>query len=194
MSYTAMKRVAAAAGVSIAAVLVAIPSGALAASGCSAPTLSAPFVAFGDTNLYALVPGQAADMFSGTGWTMTGGATIVTTTLYDGSKGNVLDLPSGATAVSPPMCVDNTYPTARAMERTVAGGNAGVTVSVTYSVTGTTNIGDFKGGPGAWSPSKTVNIQSTDLTTPQLAQFTFVGKSNKSDYQLYDFYVDPRMH
>src|ERR1700733_5298612 len=65
-------------------------------SSCTAPTLSQPFLAWGDTNWYALAPGETADDFAGAGWTLKGGAKIVTATLEDGTTGSVLDLPGGS--------------------------------------------------------------------------------------------------
>src|SRR5579862_2257724 len=58
---------------------------------CTDPALSQPFLAWGDDNWYALAPGEARDNFYGGGWTLTGGAHIVTTTLEDGTTGSVLD-------------------------------------------------------------------------------------------------------
>jgi hypothetical protein len=56
----------------------------------------------------------------------------VTTTLADGSVGTVLDLPAGATAVSPPMCVSSDYPDARVDVRQLSNG-PGMKMSVAYT-------------------------------------------------------------
>ena len=76
-------------------------------SACSQPSysFSQPFSTVKDANWYTLAPGENVDSFDGTGWTLSGGAKLVTTTLADGTTGTVPDLPTGATAVSPPMCV-----------------------------------------------------------------------------------------
>src|SRR5437763_1890323 len=105
--------------VAIAALFSVAPAGATAAVGCTAPTLTQPFLPFGDANWYAIAPGERYDSFSASSWVLVGGAKIVTTTLYDGTKGYVLDMPSGATATSPAMCITNDYPTARTMVRNV---------------------------------------------------------------------------
>ena len=84
---------------------------------CSNPTLSQPFLSVGDHNWYTLMPGESADSFAGGGWTLSGGAKIVTTKLADGTTGSVLDLPSGLKAVSPVICVTSAYPTARTTVR-----------------------------------------------------------------------------
>ena len=50
------------------------PTTSVDTSSCADPSLSQPFLSWGDTNWYALAPGEAADDFYGSGWTLTGGA------------------------------------------------------------------------------------------------------------------------
>ena len=83
-------------------------------------------------NYYSQVPGQTDANFVGTGWALSGGARIVSTVRADGRTGTVLELPSGAVAISPPICVTSGYPTARTMVRNVVG-SEGVFVSVSYA-------------------------------------------------------------
>ena len=168
---------------------------AAAEANCTPPAVTQPFLPFGDANEYALVPGQSCDNFSGSGWSLSDGASIVSATLYDGSSGNVLLLPAGASAVSPPMCITNQDPTARAMIRDVAG-SAGVDITVTYLGPGgsSTNTGNIKGSAGTWSLARTVNIHPSSVSGWQLAQFTFTPHGDgSSEYQIYNFYADPRM-
>ncbi len=171
------------------------PSSSSTAS-CTAPAVSQPFAGFGDHHNYALVPGEAPDSFSGTGWKLTGHASITTARLYDGSEGSVLDLPAGATAVSPPVCLTNLDPTARAMVQDLAG-SAGVDIRVTYLRAHGTNrsTGNLKGRrSGKWALSRTVRIHPSSTSGWQLARFTFIARGGHSaHYRLYDFYVDPRM-
>jgi hypothetical protein len=196
MSYKAIKRVVTGACLMVAVVLAAAPGGALAATTCTAPTLDQPFLSFGDPNWYTLVPGQSTAGFNASGWTLTGGAKVVPTTRYDGTIGYVLDLPTGATAVSPTMCVNSSYPTARTMVRNVLG-SAGVSASVAYLDAGPFSkpqtLGTIKVLGSTWSLSQTLNIHSIVLTGWRLGQFTFAATGTGSEYQLYSFYVDPRM-
>src|SRR5689334_20358240 len=90
-------------------------------SQCVESTLTQPFLYAGDINYYTLTPGEAAGNFEGTGWALSGGASIKKATLANGSVSSVLDLPSGSKAVSPSFCVNSEYPTARTMVRNVAG-------------------------------------------------------------------------
>lgn len=166
-------------------------------SSCSDPVLTQPFTAFNDQNYYMLVPGETADNFDGGGWTLTGGASITTTTLADGSTGSVLDLPSGATAISPDVCVNSNYPTARAMVDDVAGDGA-LRFSATYRGPG--DRGKRKGAPWltssdldtGWSPSPEAQLHPPKGDDWTIAHFRFSSSgSDDSDFQLYDFYVDP---
>jgi hypothetical protein len=163
-------------------------------SGCSNPSLSQPFLAWGDANWYTLLPGESHDMFAGDGWTLTGGASVKTATLADGSTGQVLDLPSGSRAVSPVVCVTTSYPTARSEVRNVIGGE-GVQFYVSYAGTATwdtpKNTGQLHGGNGTWALSTPINLQPSGSGW-QLVRFTFVPGGKASDFQLYDFWVDPR--
>jgi hypothetical protein len=166
-------------------------------SPCTPPPLTQPFVGVSDGALYALAPGQAADNFDATGWSLSGGASLVTTQLADGQTGQVLDLPSGAQAVSPSMCVTSAYLTARAMVDDVAG-SEGVQVSVSWD--NGQNIGGIQqptgvlnGGQGSWSPSNPVPVQPSSRGGQQHARFTLTAGGTTSEFQVYDFYVDPRM-
>ena len=181
-------------GVGAAPALAGTGSTITSVSQCSPPALTQPFLPFGDTNSYFLVPGQKPGSFTGTGWTLTGGASIVKTTMADGTTGTVLDLPSGSEAVSPTVCVSINYPTARTMVRNVVG-SEGVYFYVSYENTPTwltpKNTGQVHGTGTAWTLSSPVNIQPSSVAGWQLARFTFIPGGTSSDFQIYDFYVDP---
>jgi hypothetical protein len=164
-------------------------------SWCAMPSFSQPFLSLGDRNWYTLVPGETPGSFDGTGWQLSGGASIITTTLADGSTTSILDMPSGSTAVSPPICVTSDYPRARTMVRDVRG-SEGVSFYVGYEGTNTwdtpRNTGQVHGRQTNWSLSDPVNIQPENVPGWQPVRFTLVAGGKRSDFQLYDFYVDPR--
>ena len=162
---------------------------------CATPPLSQPFSAFNDFAYYALAPGEStSEGFLGDGWTLLGGASAISATLPDGTTGNVLDLPSGSLAISPPMCVDLTYPKARTMVRNVIGGG-GVKVYVSYAdSTGwgkAKDGGNAHGRGNAWGASDKLNTNCGKDPGWQLARFAFAPEGEHNDYQLYNFYVDP---
>lgn len=165
-------------------------------SACSEPsyTFSQPFSSFKDANWYTLAPGESVNSFDGTGWTLSGGANLVTTTLADGSTGTVLDLPAGATAVSPPMCVSAAYPKARAQVRDLVGG-ASIHLFVQYTNTPSWEkpiaAGTFA-GQTQWSNTQPLDLHPGDLYGWQQEVFTLTGgPKGSTDAQVYDFYVDP---
>jgi len=165
-------------------------------SGCTTGALSQPFASAHDSNWYTLMPGESAGNFDGNGWALTGGAKLVTTTLADGTVGTVLDLPSGSTAVSPVMCVTSAYPTARTMVRNVAGGD-GVHFKVAYAGTQTwaqpQETGQVHGRATGWTLSDNVNVHpANNVTGWQPVRFTLVAGGKTSDFEVYNFYVDPR--
>ena len=166
---------------------------------CTYPALTQPFLAVGDANWYTLAPGQTVDSFNGSGWTLRNGATVASAKVASGKPGSVLHLPSGAQAVSPPMCVDETFPTARMMIRSVKGAGS-VDVSATYEGISLLGIpvslaryGGAVRGATAWSPSDSVNVSPDDRNGWQVVRFTFTARGTGSQSQIYNYYVDPRM-
>ena len=165
-------------------------------SACTAPTLSQPLLSIGDSNWYTLTPGETVDNFTGAGWTLSGGAQIKSAALADGATGSVLDLPAGSQAVSPILCVNSGYKTIRTEVRDLAG-SAGVHFSVSYDGTSgwstPVDTGLVHGQQTMWTMSDPVNVQPANTTGWQLVRFTLLPAGIKTDYQIYNFWLDPRM-
>jgi len=180
-----------------ATMFVAAAAQASAATNCVAPTLARQFASFGDTNEYAIVPGESSDSFVGTGWTLSGGAKLLTTKLYDGASSQVLDLPSGAKAVSPTMCVTDAYSSARAMIKTVSG-SSDLTATAKYtsapgSSTSTTVTSETLTGSGiGWSLSSALTINPPTASGWEQAVFTRQNTCKAGELQLYNFFIDPK--
>ena len=179
-------------------------STSLDTSMCAAPALSQPFLSWQDMNRYALPAGQSANKFDGTGWVLSGGARVVSTTLANGTTATVLDLPSGSQAVSATICLASDYPTARMMVRNLSGSNGGnVSFSVSYAGTPSAlapdQTGKFKttssqGVSGDWMLSASVALQPAAVPGWQPMRIVLTPNgSQKSDFQIYNLYVDPRM-
>jgi hypothetical protein len=166
---------------------------------CRAPLFSQPFAGFNDRRDYVLAPGGGFTDPEGAGWQFFGGAQIVQDETPDGTTGGSLYMPSGSTAVSPVMCVDMTYPTARVWSRTL-GGDGDVAISVSYAGTRTElqpkDVGHVHGDHGRWKLSSDVHIK------PELAgksagwrrvAFVLTARGRTGEFQVDDLYVDPRM-
>ena len=173
----------------------AATTSAVDTSACVDPQVSQPFLSSNDANWYTLSPGEAADDFDGSGWTLSGGAQIITTQLADGQTGSVLDLPSGSTAVSPTVCVQSDYPTARTMVQTTGGAN--IAFAVSYAGTPSWDkpapAGGIRGTGSGWSLSNPFQVHPGNLAGWQLVRFTFASNGKGGDAQIYNFYIDPRM-
>ncbi len=161
---------------------------------CPDYSLSQPFLAWGDSNQYSLLPGESVDNVDGTGWQLSRGAHLVSAPVEDGSAGQVLDMPAGSVVVTPPMCVNaSNYPEARAMVSDVFG-TEGVAVYVSYQGDGPGGwalaTGMIKNPAPGWYPSKPIMLHAGELRGEHTVQFTLVAYGG--EYQLYNFYVDPR--
>jgi hypothetical protein len=161
---------------------------------CRAPVFSQPFLSLKDDRDYVLAPGGDFSDPAGAGWQLSGGARIVD----DGGAGGRLYMPSRSVAVSPVMCVDMSYPTARMWAQTLSG-DGDVHFAVSYAGTRSElepkEVGHVKGDHGRWKLSGDVKIK------PELGgkhegwrKVAFVlTADDKGAFQVDDVYVDPRM-
>jgi hypothetical protein len=194
-------------GLAVALVALALPAcwtapaqAALVSTGaCNEAALSQPFLAWGDSNLYELVPGGD---FAGSlsGWSVSGGAQRVAGgEPYDVSAaagGHSLALPQGASAQSPFVCVNASYPTFRFFAR-----NGGVASTVLVQVVYRTLLGPVSVPLGVvalsseWQPTLPMLTGSLAVgalsggTAEVALRFTALTGASQVD----DVFVDPRM-
>jgi hypothetical protein len=179
------------------ALLALSSASAQAASTCEGQSFSQPFAALGDYNYYTLVPGA---QFNGPdeGWQLSGGAHIAEASRPDGTSGGVLELPPGAQAVSPPVCVTPLYPTARTFVKNAETGGS-VTVAVAYANTKTAtkpkSVAGVQGANGSWTASEAFGIRPSLLGGEESGEVRFylTASSKVTTFQLYGLYVDPWM-
>lgn len=172
----------------------------VATDACDNSTLSQPFVPWGDSSYYKLVPGSSFES-GATGWTLSGKAGVVAGSETFGATGSVgsqsLSLPAGSSAQSPYTCVDAAYPSFRFFAR-----NNGVASTVLVSVVYKTVLGLQVALPvgtvlltPSWAPSAvmlTVSAIPAALsggTTNIALRFTAATGSSQID----DVFVDPRL-
>ena len=196
---------AATAAVATAAVFAAPASAGIltaSASDCGDETLTKPFAQFGDSANYKLVRNGAFE--TGTdGWTLTGGARVVTGNepWKVGGSGHAksLVLPAGSTAISPVSCVGLGEPTLRFFAKKNRAALLGIStlavsvyVKTSLGLTVAVPVGTVLNG-GQWKPTPQLLIVANLLPllpgdrTPVAFQFTPV----LGDWQMDDLYVDP---
>jgi hypothetical protein len=178
---------------------MAVETTAASKQECQDPTFVQPFTGLKDNRHYVLAPGGDFSSPDGAGWQFDGGAQITDDMTPDGASGGVLAMASGSVAISPVMCVDMNYPTARMWVRKLSG-DGDVKVNVAYAGTKTATtpkeVGKVHGHGRDWDLSDDVKIK------PELAGkydgwrkvvFVFKASGNDGDFRIDDFYVDPRM-
>lgn len=166
----------------------------IANSACNSAALTEPFLSWGDTNSYELVPGGN---FEGSlsGWTLSGGAHTAPASAPVGPSS--LSLPAGASVQTPLICVNAAYPTFRFFAR-----NEGLLSTVVAQVVYKTVLGTVVLPLGAvalseeWEP--TLPMLTGSIVTGVLSggtaevalRFTALTGASRID----DVFVDPRMH
>jgi hypothetical protein len=161
-------------------------------SSCAAPAVSQPFLGWGDDNWYTPAPGVSPDSFTGAGWVLTGGASVNTTVLADGTIGTVLDLPAGSSATSPAVCVQQDEPYARMLTRTLGtSGSAGAAFFYATPVGSRLAGGMPMVSTTQWAETNFANVFRG--IGAEMEYFTFVSDQRAGDLQVYDLFIDPRL-
>jgi hypothetical protein len=163
---------------------------------CDERVFSRVFAPWHDRGLYTLAPGgdfetQAAD------WTLEGPATVAADSapfLLGAALGaGSLELPAGATAVSPPICVERGFPSFRFVARSVSVEAGDLKVQVVYADGRRKSAARVK--PAAeWAPTRKVSLAQGRFRVRRGSsavvrlRFAAIGGSVRVD----DVYVDPR--
>jgi hypothetical protein len=184
----------------LATMVAALAIGAYASAAraaCSYPDAEQVFTPYKDKAYYQLAP-DGGFASGGSGWTLEGGASLVTEPGVRGHGGaqeeTAVSLPFGATVTSPPFCVDETTPNFRFMMRNTGdkGGKLRVTVSYenTRKVVKAKNSDVHSDDLEEWVPTPSLKLETGD-EEERVARITFTAKDPKSAYLVDDVYVDP---
>ncbi|MGD1058589.1 MAG: hypothetical protein ABR992_14380 [Solirubrobacteraceae bacterium] len=190
----------------LASLVVALSSSApaqaalVSTSVCNESALSQPFLRWGDSSSYELVPGGD---FEGSleGWSLSAGAQRAAGSEPYGATGSVgsysLSLPAGASAQSPFTCVDAAYPTFRFFAH-----NDTLLASVVVQVVYQTPLGTVALPLGAvalsdkWQPTLPMLTGSvaTGLLSGGTAEVALRFTALAGSSQIDDVFIDPHMH
>ena len=181
-----------------------------ASLGLSCPNPASPiFAPWGDPNAYIAAPDSGFEN-GAAGWTLTGGARVVTGNepYMVGGAGQThsLSLPAGSSATSPPMCIGLLSGGMRMFVRNTGAASSNMHVQVIYNggvgallggLGSTLRISDQGTFPGttAWWPSPDVPMTGGILPLlTQSVQFRFTPLSAGGNWRIDDVYLDPLMH
>jgi len=166
------------------------------------PTLAQNFALFNDFGQYTPVPNAGFEQ-GATGWILTGAARVISGNepwkIGGSSHSSALDLPSGSSAITAPICIDETYPHFRLFVRNTGSLKSTLKIEVLYydtkgNVTNHKPV-EYKPMTTAWQPTGLVGINVfTSKTTVAAAPvaFRFTPTAKDARYQIDDVYVDPR--
>jgi hypothetical protein len=189
----------------------AAPSARAASLGISCPDPTyTPFKAVdGDGTFYAAAPDGGFEN-GAAGWTLTGGAHVVTGNepwmVGGDGQSRSLSLPAGSSATSPPMCIGLFSGHMRLFAQNTGAAASGLRVQVIYHG----GVGAILGGLGstlrisdqdtlsagkAWAPTDYVPMTGGLLPLlTQSVQFRFTPLSTGGNWRIDDVYLDPLMH
>lgn len=175
---------------------------------CPTQVIEQPFLAFDDARDYVLAPGGSFEDPALTGWSLTGGAAVAPGNepfnLRSAQDGSSLKLPAGASATSPPACIDLNWPTLRFVGLQEAAKDAKLDVEVLYPDT-------EDGGELKWHKAKTLKASAKDgwhatkdvklspdrggkLPGGRPVALRFTNDSDHGTWRIDNLYIDPRRH
>jgi hypothetical protein len=168
-----------------------------AASACETGSLSQVFAPWEDRALYTLAPGGDFET-AAEGWTLDGPGTVAADSspfLLGAALGaGSLELGTGASALSPPICVETGFPTFRFMARSMGDDGDVLTVELVYPDGEAQPVGQVM--PGAQlAPTRKVALAQGRLSNPNgsaSVQLRFTAPAGT--VRVDDVYVDPRYH
>ena len=161
------------------------------------------FAPWGDMNHYNLAPNGGFELGS-YGWSLSGGASVVYGNEPFYPTGfRSLSLPSGSSAMSPPVCLGTQQLYIRMFGKDTGGTDDGLLVRVYFygllnQLLGSADYAVFPGG-GGWGPTGQVDssggllapLPIVDLLSSSTARIQIMPLGSGSHWQVDDVYVDP---
>lgn len=161
------------------------------------------FAPWGDTNDYLPAPNGGFELGS-FGWSLSGGAGVVGgNEPFYSSGSHSLSLPSGSSAMSPPVCLGTQQLYIRLFAKDLNGTDSGLRVRVYWygllnQLLGYSDFGVFPGG-GDWGPTGQVQsgggllapLPIVSLLSSSSARIQITPLGSGSRWQIDDLYIDP---
>ena len=164
---------------------------------CEERPFARVFEPWNDRRLYTLAPGGDFET-AAEGWTLDGGIVAADSSpfvLGEALGASSLELPAGASAVTPPICVERGFPSFRLVARSVSADQAVVKVEVVFADGRVKKAGRLK--PAAdWAVTRKLSLAQGRFRVRRgesaLVQLRFAVTTGTA--RLDDVYVDPRFH
>jgi hypothetical protein len=167
------------------------------APNCDAQSSAQVFLPWADPAQYVLAPGGAAE--STDGWTLSGGAALVTGNepwkVHGAADAGALRLPSGASATTDTMCIGIEHPDVRFFVKGSVGGRVAVESLVETADGEVVSVPVGVATSTSWSPTSVMPLAAALLPlipgdhTPVRFRFTSTGQCSIT---IDDVYVDPQ--
>lgn len=167
-----------------------------AAEPCAPREFARVFAPWNDRRLYTLAPGGDFET-AAEGWTLDGPAVLAADSspfqLGAALGASSLELPAGATALSPPICVERGFPSFRFVARSATGEKTVLKVQVVYGDGRRKSAGRWK--PAAeWTPTRKLSLAQGRFKVRRggsaLVQLRFAAIDGTT--RIDDVYIDPR--
>jgi hypothetical protein len=162
---------------------------------CAERTFARVFKPWNDRRLYTLAPGGDFETLA-EGWTLQGATVAADSSpfvLGAALGASSLELPAGATALSPPICVERGFPSFRLAARTVSTEQAVVKVGVVYADGRVKKTGRLKPAFD-WAVTRKLSLAQGRFRVRRgesaMVQLRFAVTAGTA--RLDDVYVDPR--
>ena len=170
---------------------------AVAKTPCEERVFARVFKPWHDRKLYTLAPGGDFETLA-EGWTLDGGAALAAESspflLGPALGASALELPAGASALSPPICVERGFPNFRFVAKSVSTERASVKVQVVYADGRRKATGRVK--PRAdWAVTRKLSLAQGRFKVKRghSAQIQLRFAVTSGTARLDDVYVDPRI-
>jgi len=163
---------------------------------CEDRVFSRVFKPWHDRALYTLAPGGDFETLA-EGWTLEGAALAADSSPFQlgaALGASSLELPAGASALSPPICVERGFPSFRLVAKSVSTEQAVVKVQVIYANGRRKATGRVK--PAAeWTPTRKLSLAQGRFKVRRghSAQVQLRFAVTAGTARIDDVYIDPRM-